>query len=521
MLLGIILHVALSFAPDTWIVKDSQQHSAFSLLFAAIHGFRMPLFFLISGYFTAMLWQSRGLKALIKHRFKRIFLPLLLGMVTIIPLTNWVTYKALKPNRTQASQESASDRWNAASSGNLSLLKNFHESGGELDAKHNEWNVTLLHLAAMNGQTETVDWLLKEGASPHIANNEGNTALHVSAFFGREEVVELLLRHDADPNKRNHNGENVYNVIEHDWGTTQFIAGIAKISVKKEEWEQGRAAIRSLLDVDTDSPAPPESTKNNGLFLLLFMLPIFHHLWFLWFLLWLVIGFVISSPFLRSISKKSWFARLTSNPFCWLWIIPLTLIPQSMMGKAIATFGPDTSIGLLPFPHILFYYSIFFGFGALYFLSPREDARLGRAWRMTLPALLLILFPIGLELTKGTFGFGDRLIPQEWQRTLAVAIQVMFAWGMSFASIGMFRELFHRENSRIRYLSDSSYWLYIAHMPLVIALQGLAKDWPLPSYLKFLLICGVTTAILLLSYHYLIRYSWIGRLLNGPRNRPS
>jgi len=45
-----------------------------------IHGFRMPLFFLLSGFFTAMLWQSRGLQRLWRHRLNRLGLPLAAGL---------------------------------------------------------------------------------------------------------------------------------------------------------------------------------------------------------------------------------------------------------------------------------------------------------------------------------------------------------------------------------------------------------------------------------------------------------
>ncbi len=61
MLLGIVLHAALSFAPIPWTVRDSQQNEFYYVLFACIHGFRMPLFFMLSGFFTAMLWRKRGL----------------------------------------------------------------------------------------------------------------------------------------------------------------------------------------------------------------------------------------------------------------------------------------------------------------------------------------------------------------------------------------------------------------------------------------------------------------------------
>lgn len=90
MLIGVGLHAALAFIPDAWIVQDSTIGEAssgvMSLFLMAVHGFRMPVFFLMSGFFTAMLWRRRGLIPLLQRRFKRIFIPLLLGCVTIVPL---------------------------------------------------------------------------------------------------------------------------------------------------------------------------------------------------------------------------------------------------------------------------------------------------------------------------------------------------------------------------------------------------------------------------------------------------
>ena len=91
MLLGIALHAALSFVPFPWMVQDSRQSELFGVLFFAIHGFRMPLFFVISGFFTAMLCRQKGLTALLKHRAKRVLLPCVLGLLTIVPLLHWLT----------------------------------------------------------------------------------------------------------------------------------------------------------------------------------------------------------------------------------------------------------------------------------------------------------------------------------------------------------------------------------------------------------------------------------------------
>ena len=104
MLLGIVLHGVLSFFPvSIWPAQDLHQpmvevpaaltapllnaglevpesYSPFEFALHAIHGFRMQLFFLVSGFFTAMLWRNRGLKSLAKHRAKRILLPLAIAL---------------------------------------------------------------------------------------------------------------------------------------------------------------------------------------------------------------------------------------------------------------------------------------------------------------------------------------------------------------------------------------------------------------------------------------------------------
>jgi hypothetical protein len=41
------------------------------LLVALIHAFRMPVFFIVAGFFAAMLVQRRGRSGLLKHRFRR------------------------------------------------------------------------------------------------------------------------------------------------------------------------------------------------------------------------------------------------------------------------------------------------------------------------------------------------------------------------------------------------------------------------------------------------------------------
>ncbi len=62
MLLGVVLHATLFLIPAAWPIQDAwagsvpPQENPYGYLLSAIHGFRMPVFFLLSGFFTALLW---------------------------------------------------------------------------------------------------------------------------------------------------------------------------------------------------------------------------------------------------------------------------------------------------------------------------------------------------------------------------------------------------------------------------------------------------------------------------------
>jgi peptidoglycan/LPS O-acetylase OafA/YrhL len=71
----------------------------------------------------------------------------------------------------------------------------------------------------------------------------------------------------------------------------------------------------------------------------------------------------------------------------------------------------------------------------------------------------------------------------------------------------------------LRYLSDSSYYIYLAHVPLLLFLQVAFATVPLHWTVKFPLILVIGLTVLLMSYHYLVRPTFVGELLNGRRYR--
>ena len=95
MLLGVFLHASLAYFPYPWPVQDTEQVPFLPLAYAVIHGFRMQLFFLLSGFFTMLLLRRRGLRPLLTQRALRILLPLVLAAATILPLNNAVIHVAI------------------------------------------------------------------------------------------------------------------------------------------------------------------------------------------------------------------------------------------------------------------------------------------------------------------------------------------------------------------------------------------------------------------------------------------
>ena len=356
MLLGIVLHAALFLVPDAWGVLDKKASDdlPYGDVVSAIHGFRMPVFFLLSGFFTAMLWQRRGLAGVLRQRLLRVGLPLLAGCFTIIPLSSWV------------------------------------------------WIVTT----------------------------------------------------DYDLAK-------------------DFPEGTPAVAMAVGVW------LFSWLDD-------------------------FHHLWFLWHLLWLVGLFALLARLGLTFTHR----------WAWWTLVPLVALPQFFM----LWIGADTSTGLIIAPHVLAYYAMFFLFGAFLY---QRGVTVPRQWAVAVVPALLGLYPLAVFVLRWgvrTYDAGDEgTAAAIW--LAGTVVQVAYTWLMCFGLMGVFRWIAAVERPWVRYVSDSSYWLYLAHLPLVVAAQRWAVEWDMSVHLKFALIVVASTLLLLASYHLFVRHTPIGTFLNGPRRR--
>ena len=89
MSLGVVLHTALVYMPEGWIYTDPNSVEWSPMIVWFIHTFRMSAFFVMAGFFGAMLYQRRGAWKFIGHRFDRIAIPLVVGSLILFPLFSW------------------------------------------------------------------------------------------------------------------------------------------------------------------------------------------------------------------------------------------------------------------------------------------------------------------------------------------------------------------------------------------------------------------------------------------------
>ena len=177
---------------------------------------------------------------------------------------------------------------------------------------------------------------------------------------------------------------------------------------------------------------------------------------------------------------------------------------------------PDT--GLLPQVPALLAFGTAFGLG---WLLHRQTALLAVLERQWWSHLLLAAGLTTLCLT--IVGPAPSLtalfeVPgSPGMRALYAAGYALSIWCWTFGLLGAALRFCAGKSAARRYLADASYWLYLVHLPIVFFLQGLLMSVPLHWTLKFPLIVAVTLAALLISYHYLVRPTLIGEILNGRR----
>jgi glucans biosynthesis protein C len=250
------------------------------------------------------------------------------------------------------------------------------------------------------------------------------------------------------------------------------------------------------------------------------------HLWFLYVLIFFYAGALLLRGLVVLIDRKGAFrARLLdpamkviAGPAAVMFLAAPVFAALYFSPNWMAWFGiPTPDHGLVPNVTALICYGIAFGFG---WLVNRQTAILqdwAKHWWSNLS--LGVFCTIVCVLMLGTTPV---LTPAErgWETMLYAALYALAVWGWTLGLIGAAVRFMTRANAAVRYIADASYWIYVVHIPVLLVLQALVQPLDLPWFAKYPMTLGISFAIMFVSYDLFVRYSWIGAILNGRKQRP-
>ena len=236
--------------------------------------------------------------------------------------------------------------------------------------------------------------------------------------------------------------------------------------------------------------------------------PSLGHLWFLYYLLYFYLLIPLCFIVSRWTTKLNLGRIVTSPLFCAL-LGAYTVFTLWFFRGGVLFEG---FIFIKPHPPSLLYYGSFFFLGYL-FHSHRGILDTFRNYLGWFAAASLLLFPLSMYFTHMDFATEAT---QQFHGPAVIA-NAFLTWALIYFFMGLFLKYLDFQSPWILYVSNSSYWVYLLHMPVVCCIAWLVLPLALPALIKFLTIVVCTAAVCFVSYHYLVQNSWLGAILSGKK----
>ena len=503
LLLGVVFHAAWSFvpAPTGAPIVDASAGVGFYWFSFTSHTFRMQLFFLIAGFFGHLLYHRRGFSGFTRHRLLRVGLPLVVGWLILFPLVT------------------------------MAFVVGGNVSGGNLVELPLPFLFTLMFKQGLMFVPQPLGGLFSLIHLWFLYYLLWIYALTLAFRFlvTRSEPVASRLRRWADG--------WVARVVQSPSFILWPTLGMGLFLWPMEGWRGVDTPVRSLV------PAVPVLILYGSFFAVGWLLHrqaglltglVRHWRW------QLVLGLLLSVPLfiafqaaqdqgvagslrgsyprLEATQFKDWpafLARLRSarQPE----VVPVELAnlwrqfppkAQEAILRLSDTSDPNRRAGLAEAVNKLIVQPAMFGTDPILPGPPPPAEVADRAVRAN-RAILDRLFPGSLAVDPHSLS---------WYRPAKLAYSLGYAlvmWLLIFGTLGFFQARCPDHSPAWRYVADSSYWIYLAHLPLVAFLQIWMASWAWPGVVKFALLNLIAFTVLFASYHYLVRSTFIGRILNG------
>lgn len=196
--------------------------------------------------------------------------------------------------------------------------------------------------------------------------------------------------------------------------------------------------------------------------------------------------------------------------------IPVLAVPTAVALGFMRYWGMDTpDQSLVPHWPVLAVYLGFFGLGWL--IGRGKTTMIEGMSRLSADRWLFAAVGIaGVSWLGGVQGDPGHSNYATAKVGFALSYAAMM-WAMVILTMGAFRRLCARPRAWIRYVADSSYWMYLVHLPIVVWLQVAIAEVALHWSVKLGIVSVATVGIALVTYDLFVRSTWLGWMLNGRR----
>jgi glucans biosynthesis protein C len=243
--------------------------------------------------------------------------------------------------------------------------------------------------------------------------------------------------------------------------------------------------------------------------------PLFH-LWFLWFLIIYYVGAFAASTIFAYIRHRLPFSFKSFRPNHLLAYL-LLAVPVASLVLAQRIVGLEEQGAWIPNPTLLAYYACFFIWGWFLFTWSHLFEKFAQSYRVSLLVAVIALI-ITLWQLLSSRNLRSELEPHNG--IVLALTYCTYTLAMIVGVIGAAVVHGSLPHGAIKYLVDASYWCYLSHLPIIVWLQILIAQMPVAAVLKLPLVCFVTLAICLLTFDRLVRFTWVGKALNGELFHP-
>ncbi len=245
------------------------------------------------------------------------------------------------------------------------------------------------------------------------------------------------------------------------------------------------------------------------------------HLWFLYNLVY----FCLIAAALQNIKSEK-ITQLANTFFessSHLLYIPLFLVPTMYVVQA--PFPTPNSF--MPQWWSYSYYGLFFfaGWHFFYHKNYLDEIKLHLRKLISFSIVAFVAYIVLIPSTDFSNGLPPEILEPyvgfafDPRKFVIVLLQAYLSVYLTLIFLYFGKVLLSRENKYMRYITDASYWIYIIHVPLLLVIQISITRTNWPVLIKFTTSIVIAFAIALFIYDSVVRYSFIGTMLNGKKTR--